>query len=196
MKAVVDAGLTKHVGLSEFSAANVKRFHAICPVTCVQQEWSLMNRDLEPELVPACRELGIGIVAYSPLCRSLLSGDVRTPADLKEGDLRAARYPRFAPENLENNAAIAKGVKAIAVGRGVSAAQLSLAWVSNQGDDVVPIPGTTKILHLDDNLASMSVVLNKEERDLIAASVDSSNVAGGRYPGGVGAGTFADQGIN
>jgi aryl-alcohol dehydrogenase-like predicted oxidoreductase len=104
MLAAKEAGLCTHVGVSEFSPANLRAFHAICPVTCVQQEWSLVNRDLEEELVPVCRELGIGIVAYSPLCRSLLCGAVKGAADLNgPADLRPSRYPRFAPENLARN---------------------------------------------------------------------------------------------
>ena len=100
MAACKAAGLAKHIGVSEFSPENLRRFHRICPVTCVQQEWSLVNRDLEEELVPCCRELGIGIVAYSPLCRSLLAGEIVSSDDLSAEDLRPSRYPRFAPENL------------------------------------------------------------------------------------------------
>ena len=107
---------------------------------------SLVNRDLEEELVPLCRELGIGIVAYSPLCRSLLCGGLRSSSDLNgAADLRPSRYPRFAPENLEANAALVRDVGRLAGERGVTPAQLSLAWVASQGDDVVPIPGTTKV---------------------------------------------------
>ena len=124
MKSVLDAGLCKHVGLSEFAPHNIRAFHAICPVTTVQQEWSLVNRDLEAELVPCCRELGIGIVAYSPLCRSLLSGEVASAADLTGGDddMRPSRYPRFAPANLAANAEKVTKVAALAAERGVVSA--------------------------------------------------------------------------
>jgi aryl-alcohol dehydrogenase-like predicted oxidoreductase len=193
MAACVAAGLAKHVGVSEFSPENLRRFHAVCPVTCVQQEWSLVNRDLEEELVPCCRELGIGIVAYSPLCRSLLCGEVKSQADLREGDLRASRYPRFAAENLTQNAQVASSVAGLAQARGVTPAQLSLAWVSSQGKDVVPIPGTTKVAHLDDNLAARAVLLSEEECALVAAAVPLDQMAGDRYVGGADANTFRAQ---
>ena len=198
MKSVLDRGLAKHIGVSEFSAENLRRFHEVCPVTAVQQEWSLVNRDLENKIVPACRDLGIGIVAYSPLCRSLLSGAIRTAADLSGGDadLRPQRYPRFSAENLPKNSSLVHGVKSLASSRSLSAAQLSLAWVAGQGLDVVPIPGTTKIEHLMENIASQEVDLTKEELDLIAASVPVDKVSGDRYTGGADALTFRDQGVN
>jgi aryl-alcohol dehydrogenase-like predicted oxidoreductase len=190
MLAVVKRGFCRFVGLSEFSPQNIKLFHQVCPVTCVQQEWSLMNRDLEEELVPTCRELGIGIVAYAPLCRALLGGHVRSAADLKEGDLRSKRYSRFAAGNLEQNAVVVGKVVDLAQSRGVTAAQLSLAWVANQGVDVVPIPGTTSIGHLDDNIRSQDVHLTEEELSLIAAAVPQESVAGDRFAGGATVSTF------
>lgn len=193
MKAVVDAGLAKHIGLSEFSPDNLRRFHAICPVACVQQEWSLLNRDLEADLLPTCRELGVGIVAYSPLSRALLTGSLRSAADLKPGDLRTARYPRLSAENIPKNAAVADRVRATAEKYGVTSAQLALAWVSNQGPDVVPIPGTTSIKNLDANLASRSLLLSEAELAEIAAQVPSELVSGERYHGGAAAGTFRAQ---
>jgi len=192
MNAVLAAGLAKFIGVSEFSPKNVRAFHAICPITCVQQEWSIMNRDLEEELVPVCRELGIGIVAYSPLCRSLLSGSVKTAADLSGGadDSRTSRYGKLANGNLEKNATLIEEVTKIAQENKVSTAQLSLAWVANQGSDVVPIPGTTKIPHLDENLKAWDVVLSKEQLDTIAAAVPQGDIVGDRYAGGPIAGTF------
>jgi len=181
MKAVVEAGLAKFIGVSEFGMQNIRAFHKICPITAVQQEWSLMNRDLEEELVPTCRELGIGIVAYSPLCRSLLSGQVKSASDLKEGDLRTSRYGRFAGTNLEQNASLVDEVSKLAADRGVSTAQLSLAWVAHQGSDVVPIPGTTKICHLNENVDSISLVLSSEDMELLAAAVPQDSIAGDRY---------------
>jgi len=183
MKTVVEAGLAKFIGVSEFGIKNIRAFHDICPITAVQQEWSLMNRDLEEELVPTCRELGIGIVAYSPLCRSLLSGEVKSASDLSGGaaDLRASRYGRFAGNNLEQNASLVDEVSKLAADRGVSAAQLSLAWVAHQGSDVVPIPGTTKICHLNENVDSLSLVLSSEDMEVLAAAVPQERVAGDRY---------------
>eukprot|EP00929_Paragymnodinium_shiwhaense_P112709 TRINITY_DN80977_c0_g1_i1.p1 TRINITY_DN80977_c0_g1~~TRINITY_DN80977_c0_g1_i1.p1 ORF type:complete len:340 (+),score=59.72 TRINITY_DN80977_c0_g1_i1:85-1104(+) len=195
MNAVLEAGLAKHIGVSEFSPKTLRAFHAICPVTCVQQEWSLMNRDLEDELVPCCRELGIGIVAYAPLCRSLLSGSVKSSADLGGGadDMRPARYGKLFAGNLEKNAQLIEAVVQIAKDFKVSAAQLSLAWVANQGSDVLPIPGTTKIPHLEENLASRSVVLSSDQMDLIAAAIPQDQIAGDRYAGGPVAATFKEN---
>lgn len=192
MNAVVEAGLAKFIGVSEFSPKNIRAFHAICPITCVQQEWSLMNRDLEDELVPCCRELGIGIVAYSPLCRSLLAGHVKTVADLGGGsdDLRPSRYGKLAAGNLEKNVELIEEVAKLAKEYDISTSQLSLAWVANQGSDVVPIPGTTKIAHLDENLASRSVVLSPEQLQLIASAVPQEKIVGDRYAGGPVAATF------
>jgi aryl-alcohol dehydrogenase-like predicted oxidoreductase len=186
MKAVIDAGLSRCIGLSEFSPANLRRFHAICPVTVIQQEWSLMNRDLEGELLATARELGVGIVAYSPLSRSLLSGEVSSSKDMNGAeDLRASRYPRFAEENLERNANLVGQVRELAVERNVTPAQLSLAWVQNQGEDVIPIPGTTKIAHFNDNCRSQEVVLSKQELELIASVVPHDDqVFGMRFASG------------
>lgn len=184
MLAAKQSGLAKHIGVSEISPKNLRIFHKICPVTCVQQEWSLMNRDLEDDLVPLCRELGIGIVAYSPLCRKLLSAEVTSASDFGKGDKRSKRYGRLTEENIVANAGLAQKVAAMAKKRGCSAAQLSLAWVANQGPDVVPIPGTTKIPHLDDNVASMKIELSKQEMGNIAALVPASEVMGERYVDG------------
>ena len=130
MLAVKNSGLAKHIGLSEFSPKNIRKFHAICPVTCVQQEWSLINRDLEDDIAPTCRELGIGIVAYSPLSRSILSDEVaklgKTTATEKgdKNDLRASRYPRLSAENLPKNAKLVQGVQKIASSKKLTLAQL------------------------------------------------------------------------
>lgn len=190
MKAVKDAGLAKFIGVSEFSPKNLRTFHAICPVTTVQQEWSLMNRDLEDDLLPVCRELGIGIVAYSPLSRSILSDEVadagKTTPQMSgdPDDVRASRYPRLNADNLPKNAEIARGVRALAKDRNLSLAQLSLAWVASQGDDVVPIPGTTKIPHLNDNVKAMGVNLNADESQLVKSAVPIDKIAGARFTQG------------
>mmetsp|Transcript_10528 Transcript_10528/g.27069 ORF Transcript_10528/g.27069 Transcript_10528/m.27069 type:complete len:344 (-) Transcript_10528:50-1081(-) len=190
MLAVQHAGLAKHIGVSEFSPKSLRAFHAVCPVTAVQQEWSLMNRDLEEDLLPVCRELGVGVVAYSPLSRSILSDEVAdagqtTPQAAGDADdVRAARYPRLNADNLPKNAEIARGVRALAKERGLSLAQLSLAWVASQGDDVVPIPGTTKLPHLGDNAKAMGVVLVPAEADLVQAAVPLDKVAGARFTAG------------
>ena len=193
MLAVKEAGLARHIGVSEFSPKNLEAFHSVCPVTTVQQEWSLINRDLEEDLLPACRRLGIGIVAYSPLSRSILSDEVveagKTTRQLvgDAADVRAARYPRLNEENLPKNAALARGVRALAKERGLSLAQLSLAWVASQGDDVVPIPGTTKISHLEDNAKAMGVILTEEESALVRSAVPADKIAGARFTAGANA---------
>ena len=190
MLAVKEAGLATHIGVSEFAPESLQAFHAICPVTAIQNEWSLMNRDLEEQLVPVCRELGIGIVAYSPLSRSLLTGTVTSVEQLSGGsaDNRPARYPRFLPENISANAKLVEGVKVLASERGLTPAQLSLAWVASQGEDVVPIPGTTKIANLLSNVAAQSggaeKLLSAEECALVAAAVPHDQVVGERYTGG------------
>lgn len=184
MLAVREAGLARRIGVSEFSPNKLRAFHAICEVTCVQQEWSLMNRDLEEDLVPVCRELGIGIVAYSPLCRKLLSAQVHSLEDLNEGDLRPTRYGRLQPENLAANGRLADRVAELGRARGLTAAQLSLAWVQSQGDDVCPIPGTTSPAHFDDNVqAACRLPLTEEERELVAAAVPAAAVQGTRFAG-------------
>jgi len=184
MKAVLDAGLAKHIGVSEFSPESIRQFHPICPITCVQQEWSLFNRDLEEQLVPTCRELGIGIVAYSPLSRALLTGTVKSAEDLKEGDLRTSRYPRLSEENIVKNARLVAGLEEIARRKGVSPAQLALAWVLAQGEDVVPIPGTTKISNLDSNIAARNLKLTKQDLEEIERAVPLDQISGDRYHGG------------
>lgn len=193
MLAVKQAGLAKFIGVSEFSPKSLRIFHGICPVTTVQQEWSLMNRDLEDDLLPVCRELGIGVVAYSPLSRSILSDEVvdagKTTPQLSGDvdDVRAARYPRLNAVNLPKNAEIARGVRTLAKDRGLTLAQLSLAWVSSQGGDVVPIPGTTKIAHLNDNAKSMGVVLDAAEVALVKSAVPIEKIAGDRFTSGAAA---------
>lgn len=183
-KAVLDAGLAKHIGVCEMGPETIRAWHAICPLTCIQQEWSLMNRDLEESIVPTCRELGIGIVAYSPLSRALLTGALRSVEDLKDGDKRDKRYPRTSAENIPKNAALAERLDPIADRHGVTRAQLALAWVSNQGPDVVPIPGTTRIANLDANIGSMSLSLSREEVDEIAVAIPEDEIAGVRYHAG------------
>lgn len=180
-KAVMDAGLAKRIGVSEFSPKNLRAFHAICPVSCVQQEWSLFNRDLEEELLPTCRELGVGVVAYSPLSRSLLSCELQSAENLKQGDLRTSRYPRLSVDNIPKNAALAENLKPLAEKHGVSPAQLALAWVMGQGVDVVPIPGTTQIGHLSDNMAARALTLSREDLEEIASAVPTEHVSGERY---------------
>ncbi|HEX3789302.1 MAG TPA: aldo/keto reductase [Pseudonocardiaceae bacterium] len=149
---LIAAGKVRHFGLSEPAADSVRRADAECPVTAVQSEWSLWSREIEADVLPTCRELGIGVVAYAPLGRGLLAGAVRSVRDLAEDDFRRAQ-PRFAPANLPDNVAAVRRLGAVAAEAGVTVAQLALAWLHRQGEDVVPIPGTHNRRHLAENLA-------------------------------------------
>jgi len=181
LKALVEAGQAKAIGLSETSAENLRKAHAVYPISCIEQEWSLWTRDIEEEIVPVCRELGIKIVAYSPLGRGFLCGNIKSKEDLAQGDFRVFGQPRFADGNLEENFKLIQKVQAIAEKKGCSVGQLSLAWVMAQGDDVFPIPGTTKVKHLDENIAAASIKLTADDLKEIEEAFDHSSVKGDRY---------------
>ena len=152
MAELVEQGKVRHIGLSEAAPETIRRAHAVHPITAVQTEYSLWTRDPEDEVLPTCRELGIGFVPYSPLGRGFLSGRFNSPDELDEDDFR--RYgPRFAGENLEANLELAAKVEEIAEEKGITAAQLAIAWVLAQGDDLVPIPGTKRRTYLEQNAA-------------------------------------------
>ncbi|KAJ0079695.1 hypothetical protein Patl1_24192 [Pistacia atlantica] len=144
LKKLVEEGKIKYIGLSEASASTIRRAHAVHPITAVQLEWSLWARDVEEEIVPTCRELGIGIVAYSPLGRGFLSSGPKLIDSFSKDDVRQ-RFPRFQPENLDHNKLLFERLSEIATKKGCTPSQLALAWIHHQGDDVCPIPGTTKI---------------------------------------------------
>jgi aryl-alcohol dehydrogenase-like predicted oxidoreductase len=177
----VRAGKIRHIGLSEAGAATIRRAHAVHPVTAVQTEYSLWTRDVEAEVLPTLRELGIGLVPYSPLGRGMLTGAIASAADLAEGDFRRAN-PRFAGAAFDANRALVDQVQALAAERGVTAAQLALAWVLAQGDDVVPIPGTRRVRYLEQNVGAVDVRLTGEDLAALAAAVPPEAVAGDRYP--------------
>ncbi|XP_076882869.1 putative aldo-keto reductase 4 [Bidens hawaiensis] len=158
MKKLVAEGKIKYVGLSEASATTIRRAHAVHPITAVQLEWSLWSRDVEHDIIPTCRELGIGIVAYSPLGRGFLSSGPKVIDSLPEGDFRQS-LPRFQAKNLEHNRTLFERVSQIAANKGCTTGQLALAWVHHQGKDVVPIPGTTKIENFEQNIGALSVKL-------------------------------------
>lgn len=180
LKKLVEEGKVKYIGLSEASANTIRRAHAVHPITAVQLEWSLWTRDIEDEIVPLCRELGIGIVPYSPLGRGFFSGKASVET-IDEKDSRLVRHPRFQAENLERNKVLYERVAALATSHGCTPGQLALAWVSSQGPDVVPIPGTTKIANFDENIGSLNVKLEQKEVEEVAAAVPIDQVAGGRY---------------
>jgi aryl-alcohol dehydrogenase-like predicted oxidoreductase len=177
LKKLVEEGKIKYIGLSEASADTIRRAHAVHPITALQIEWSLWSRDIEEQIVPVCRELGIGIVPYSPLGRGFFSGKA-VVEKLTEIDVRTTRFPRFRGENLEKNKVLYERVAALAKKYMCTPGQLALAWVMHQGDDVVPIPGTTKIPNLDENIGAAFVKLTPEEMEEVAAAVPEHGVAG------------------
>ncbi|XP_011084159.1 probable aldo-keto reductase 2 isoform X2 [Sesamum indicum] len=180
LKKLVEEGKIKHVGLSEASASTIRRAHAIYPLTAVETEWSLWSRDLEEEIVPTCRELGIGIVPYSPLGRGFLAAGPSFIQNLSDSDFRK-RFPRFKPENLEQNKKIYECICEMATRKGCSPAQLALSWVLAQGDDVCPIPGTTKIENLDQNIGALFVNLTPEEKDELESYASADVIKGDRH---------------
>jgi aryl-alcohol dehydrogenase-like predicted oxidoreductase len=178
MAELVAAGKVRHLGLSEASAETIRRAHAVHPITAVQTEYSLWTRDVEEEILPTLEELGIALVAYSPLGRGFLSGRFTSPEELDEGDFR--RYgPRFNGDNLTQNLALAERVKELAAEKGITPGQLALAWVLHRGEHIVPIPGTKRVSYLEENLAAADVSLSDEEVDQIADAVPAA--AGERY---------------
>ncbi|KAL6976294.1 hypothetical protein U1Q18_025082 [Sarracenia purpurea var. burkii] len=180
LKKLVEEGKIKYIGLSEASASTIRRAHAVHPITAVQMEWSLWSRDIEEDIVPTCRELGIGIVPYSPLGRGFLSGGANLVANLSDDDFRKS-MPRFKPENLENNKKIFERVNEMATRRGCTPSQLALAWVHHQGNDVVPIPGTTKIENFNQNIGALSVKLTPEEMAELESFASADTVKGDRH---------------
>ncbi|GLT37468.1 hypothetical protein SLA2020_181640 [Shorea laevis] len=181
LKKLVEEGKVKYIGVSEASASTIRRAHAVHPITAVQLEWSLWSRDVEEEIVPTCRELGIGIVAYSPLGRGFLSSGPSLAENLLDQDARRL-LPRFQPENLEHNKHLYERVKEMATRKGCTPSQLALAWVHHQGNDVCPIPGTTKIENLNQNIGALSVKLTPEEMAEIEVIASKDAVRGDRYP--------------
>jgi aryl-alcohol dehydrogenase-like predicted oxidoreductase len=181
MAELVRAGKVRHLGLSEASAATIRRAAVVHPIAAVQSEYSLWTRDVEAEVLPACRELGIGLVPYSPLGRGFLTGAIRSADDLAGDDWRR-QNPRFAAGNLAPNLALADAVKALAAARGATPAQLALAWLLAQGEQIVPIPGTRRIARLDENAAATSIELADDERRQLDALLAEHAVAGARYP--------------
>ncbi|KAK9184796.1 hypothetical protein WN943_025147 [Citrus x changshan-huyou] len=182
LKKLVEEGKIKYIGLSEASASTIRRAHAVHPITAVQLEWSLWSRDVEAEIVPTCRELGIGIVAYSPLGRGFFSSGPKLVESFSKEDFRQY-LPRFQAENLEHNKKLFERVNEIATRKGCTPSQLALAWVHHQGDDVCPIPGTTKIENFNQNIKALSVKLTLEEMVELESIASADAVKGDRYGG-------------
>ncbi len=180
MASLVQAGKVRHIGLSEAGAATIRRAHAVHPIAAVQTEWSLWSRDIEDEVAPTCRELGIGIVAYSPLGRGFLTGRYTSKDDFAAGDFRLVGQPRFAEENFARNLALVESLREVAREHDVTPGQIALAWVHHQG--AVPIPGTKRVKYLEENAAAADLELTDAQLARIAQAVPADAVAGTRYP--------------
>lgn len=177
---LVTEGKVGHVGLCEVSADTLRRAHAIHPVAAIQTEYSLWTRHVEEEILPTCRELGVGFVPYSPLGRGYLTGTFSADTDFAEGDFRA-NLPRFQAENMQANRPIVDMLHSIAKQKGATAAQIALAWLLAKGDDIVPIPGTKRLKYLEENLTAADIVLGKEDLAILDNAAPSSQVFGERY---------------
>ncbi|HZU98361.1 MAG TPA: aldo/keto reductase, partial [Planctomycetota bacterium] len=181
MAELVKKGKVRFLGMSEAGPQTIRRAHKVHPIAALQTEYSLWSRECEDEILPTVRELGIGFVAYSPLGRGFLSGRYKKLDDLPEGDWRR-NMPRFQGANFQKNLDLVAKIQEIARERGVAASQLALAWVLSRGNDIVAIPGTTRVSHLDENLAAMEIVLSREELARIDAVAPRGAAAGDRYP--------------
>src|SRR5918997_2519435 len=175
MAELVEAGKVRHLGLSEASAATIRRAVAVHPIAALQSEWSLFSRDIEDEVVPTCRELGIGLVPFSPLGRGMLTGTVTSLDGLADNDFRR-RNPRFAEGNLDHNLRLVDVVRDVAAARGCTPGQVALAWLTAQGDDVVPIPGTKRRTYLEENVGALDLTLTADD----LARLDTLTAAGER----------------
>ncbi|KAI6693868.1 hypothetical protein NL676_021578 [Syzygium grande] len=184
LKKLIEEGKIKYIGLSEASASTIRRVHAVHPITAVQLEWSLWTRDVEAEIVPTCRELGIGIVAYSPLGRGFFSVGYKLLKNFIENDFRRS-IPRFQPENFAHNAKLFDQVNEIAQRKRCTPLKLALDWVHHRGDNVCTIPGTTKIENFNQNIEALSVKLTPQEMAELELIASADNVKGGRYPSSV-----------
>ena len=181
MSRLVEEGKVRFLGLSEASASTLERACRVHPITALQTEYSLWTRDPEPEILPACRRLGVAFVAYSPLGRGFLTGAFKTPQDFEEGDYRRLS-PRFQGENFALNLKLVDRVNELAASMGVTAAQLALAWVLAQGEDVVPIPGTKRRKYLNENAAAVDLVLSPELLSQLSEAFPPEAASGQRYP--------------
>jgi aryl-alcohol dehydrogenase-like predicted oxidoreductase len=178
---LVEEGKVRHLGLSEASPETIRRAHTVHPISALQTEYSLWTRDPEDGPLQTCRELGIGFVAYSPLGRGFLTGQIRTPDDFAEGDFRG-HLPRFQGENFQRNLDLVARVEEIAAEKGRSPGQIALAWLLTRGDDVVPIPGTKRRRYLEENAEAVDVELSDEELERLEQAFPQGAAAGERYP--------------
>jgi aryl-alcohol dehydrogenase-like predicted oxidoreductase len=181
MAGLVEAGKVRWLGLSEASTATLRRACAVHPIAALQNEYSLWFREAEDETLGVCRELGVGFVPYSPLGRGFLTGELKSPDDFAAGDFRR-NLPRFQGENFNRNLDLVKRIEQMAAARGCTAAQLALAWVLAQGDDIIPIPGTKRVKYLEQNIAAVDLKLSPDELRAIDELFPRQAAAGARYP--------------
>jgi aryl-alcohol dehydrogenase-like predicted oxidoreductase len=181
MKELVEDGKVRYLGLSEAAPETIRRAHAVHPISALQSEYSLFTRELEDEVLPTLRELGIGFVAYSPLGRGFLTGAWKSMDDLPEDDTRAGRFPRFSEENFRQNLELAERVREIAAEKGATPGQLALAWLLARGDDIVPIPGTKRRTYLEENAGAVDITLIGEDLRRIEEAIPRGSAAGERY---------------
>ena len=181
MAGLVQEGKVRHLGLSEAAPDTIRRAHAVHPITALQSEYSLWTRDPEAEVLPTVRELGIGFVAYSPLGRGFLCGQIRSADDLDERDFRR-RGPRFQEDNLQRNLELVREVEKLAAEKGTTRSQVALAWVLARGDDIVPIPGTKRRSYLEENAAAAAIELTPEDVERLERAFPLGVAAGDRYP--------------
>lgn len=194
MAQLKEAGKIKYLGLSECSAESLRRAHAVHPISAVQMEYSPFSLEIESQqfkLLETARELGVAVVAYSPLGRGMLSGTVRSRADFEEGDIRAW-MPRFSEENFPKNIAVVDRISQIGKEKGATSSQLTLAWLMAQGDDIFPIPGTTRPERLVENVGSCEFTLSEKEKNDVRMECEKTGILGGRYPEAFVTSCFAD----
>jgi len=177
---LINAGKIAHIGLCEVSADTLRRAHAVHPITAVQTEYSLWTRDVEADVLPTCRELGIGFVPYSPLGRGFLTGRFQDAAEFASDDFRAS-LPRFTPDAVSVNKKIVEAIAAMAERKECTPAQLSLAWVMSKGNDIVPIPGTKQLRYIEENARASEIILNAEEQKQLETATGNVTVVGERY---------------
>ena len=181
MKELVEAGKVRFLGLSEAGTGTIRKAHAVHPISALQSEYSLFTREVEDEVLPVLRELGVGFVPYSPLGRGFLTGRFRSIEDMPEDDTRSARFPRFAEENFMKNVELADKVREVADEKGVTSGQLALAWLLAQGGDIVPIPGTKRRKYLEENAGAADVTLTQDDLRRIEEAMPRGSAAGERY---------------
>lgn len=194
MKKLQDAGKIKYIGLSECSSDSLRRACKVAHVDAVQIEYSPFSMDIEDpqiDLMNTCRELGVAIVAYSPLGRGFLTGSIRSPDDFEEGDFRTWA-PRFSKENFHKNLELVDALKALADKKGCTTGQLVIAFLMAQGDDVIPIPGTTRVKNFDENMGALKVNITKEDNEAIRKAISATEIKGSRYPEAFAKALFVD----